>query len=149
MKLILRQSLSGPDKDACTTSLANDLGRIAQGVGTRMPEGMNTFFFMHRTAIPACRTVTYSQLVASIRSHKTKTHRVRVTIGGNKLELPGNTTTNCASLTTTKCLLNSTISTPGARFITLDIKNFYYNTPMGQYKYMKISLALLPEDIIA
>ena len=41
-----------------------------------------------------------------------------------------------------------TISTPGARFITLDIKNFYYNTPMGRYKYMKISLAMLSEEII-
>ena len=50
---------------------------------------------------------------------------------------------------TTKCLLNSTISTPGARFITLDIKNFYYNTPIGRYEYMKISLAIIPDEIIA
>ena len=45
--------------------------------------------------------------------------------------------------------LNSTISTPSARFITLDIKNFYYNTPTGRYEYMKTSLAILPEEIIA
>ena len=49
----------------------------------------------------------------------------------------------------TKCILNSTISAPGARFVTLDIKNFYYNTPMGRYEYMKISLEILPEEIIA
>ena len=59
------------------------------------------------------------------------------------------TTTNCASLTKTKCLLNSTISTAGARFITLDIKNFIIINPMGRYEYMKISLAILPEEIIA
>ena len=47
-----------------------------------------------------------------------------------------------------ECLLNSTISTPGARFITLEIMNFYYNTPMGRYKYMKISLEILHEEII-
>ena len=51
-----------------------------------------------------------------------------------------------SNLTTTKCILNSTISTPSARFITLDIKSFYYNTPMGRYEYMKISLAILPEE---
>ena len=137
-----------PDKDLWKTSLANDLDRLAQGVGTRIPTGTNTVFFITRSAIPAGCTVTYSRLVASIRPHKTKTHRVRVTVGGNRLDFLGDTTTNCASLTTTKYILNITISTPGARFITLYIKNFYYNTPMGRYEYMKISLAILPEEII-
>ena len=139
----------GPNKDIWKTSLANDLGWLAQGVGTRIPTGTNTVFFIPRSAIPAGRTVTYSQLVASIRPHKTETHRVRVTVGGNRLDFPGDTTTNCASLTTTKRLFNSTISTPGACFITIDIKKFYYNTPMGCYKYMKIILAILVEEIIA
>ena len=53
-------------------------------------------------------------------------------MGGNRLDFLGATTTHCASLTTTKCLLNSTISTPGARFITLDIKGFYYGTAMAR-----------------
>ena len=141
--------MSGPDKDIWKTSLTNNLGRLAQGVGTRIPTGTNKLFFIPRSAIPAGRTVTYSQLFASIRPNKTKTHRVCVTVGGNRLDFPGDTTTNCASLTTTKCILNSTISTPGARFITIDIKNFYYNTPMGRYEYMKSSLKIFPEDIIA
>ena len=64
-------------------------------------------------------TVTYSRLVASVRPHKTKMHRVHVTVGGNRLEFPGDTTANCARSTTTKHLLNSTISNPCARFITL------------------------------
>ena len=113
--------MRGPDKDIWKTSLANNLGRLAHVVGTRMPTGTNTIFFIPHSAIPAGLTVTYSRLVASIRSHKTKTHRVCVTVNGNKLELPSNTTTNWARLTTTKCLLDSTISTPRARFLTLDI----------------------------
>ena len=138
-----------PDKDIWKTSLENDLGRFSQGVGTRMPTGTNTVLFIPRSAIPAGCTVTYSQLVASIRPHKTKMHRIRVTVDGNRLDFPGDNTTNCAILTTTKCILNSTISTPGSHFITLDIKNFYYNTAMGRYEYMKISLEILPEEIIA
>ena len=94
--------ICGPDKDIWTTSLANNLGRLAEGVGTRMPTGTNTVFSIPRSAIPAGRTVTYSQLVASIRSHKTETHSVHVTVGRNRLNFPGDTTTNCASLTTTK-----------------------------------------------
>ena len=134
-----------PDKDIWNTSLANDLGRLAQGVGTIMPTGTITVFLIPRSAVLVGRTVTYLRLVASIQTHKTETHRIRFTVGGNRLDFPGYTTTNCASLTTTKFILNSTISTPGARFITLDIKKFYYNTPMGRYEYMKISLAILPE----
>ena len=141
--------MRGPDKDIWKTSLANNLGRLAQGVGTRMPTGTNAVFFIPPSAVPIGRTATYLRLVASIRPHKTETHRVRVTVGGNQLDFPGDTTTNCASLTMTKCILNSTISTPGACFIPLDIKNFYYNTPIGRYEYMKISLEILPEEIIA
>ena len=81
----------GPDKDICKTSLANDIGQLAQGVGTIMPTGTNTVFFIPRSAIPAGRTVTYSRLVASIQPLKTKMNRVRVTVGGNRLKFPGGT----------------------------------------------------------
>ena len=73
--------MRGPDKDIWKTSLANDLGRLAQGVGTRMTTGTNTVFFILRSAVPVGLTVTYLRLVASIRPHKTETHRVRVTVG--------------------------------------------------------------------
>ena len=63
-------------------------------------------------------------MVASIRPTKAVVNRIRITVGGDRLNVPGATTTHCAGLTTTKCLLNSTISTPGARFMTLDIKYF-------------------------
>ena len=43
---------------------------------------------------------------------------------------------------------NSTLSTSRAKFMTLDIKNFYYNTPMARYEYMKIALDLLLDEII-
>ena len=45
--------------------------------------------------------------------------------------------------------MNSTISTQRACFLTLDIKHFYYNTPMHRYEYMKIALDLVPNEIIA
>ena len=106
-----------------------------------MPTGTNTVLFIAKSAIPQGRKVTYAQMVASIRPTKAEVNRVRVTVGGDRLDFPGATTTHCASLTTTKCLLNSTISTPGARFMTLDIKDFYYGTAMARYEYMKLALA--------
>ena len=87
-------------------------------------------------------------MVASIRPTKAEVNRVRVTVGDDRLDFPVATTTHCAGLTATKCLLNSTISTPGAHFMTLDIKEFYYRTVMASYEYMKLSLACIPDKII-
>ena len=69
-------------------------------------------------------------------------------MSGDRLDFPGATTTHCAGLKTTKCLLNSTIYTPGACFKTLDIKDFYYGTAMDRYEYMKLALACIPDEII-
>ncbi len=41
-----------------------------------------------------------------------------------------------AGLTTAKLVMNSTISMKGARYMGLDIKNFYLNTPLEHYEYM-------------
>ena len=87
-------------------------------------------------------------MIATIRPTKTEVNSVRVTVGGNRLDLLGTTTTHCARLTNTKCLLNRTISTTSAHFMTLDIKDFYYGTAMARNKYMKLALACFPDKII-
>ena len=69
-------------------------------------------------------------------------------MGSNRLDLPGTIITHCDSLTIKKCLLNSTIHTPGAHFRTLDIKDFYYGTAMARYEYMKLALACIPDKIV-
>ena len=33
--------------------------------------------------------------------------------------------------------------------MTIDIKDFYLNTPMARYEYMQLKLADMPEDVIA
>ena len=32
--------------------------------------------------------------------------------------------------------------------MTIDISNFYLNTPMDRYEYMRIKLDMFPEDVI-
>ncbi len=54
-----------------------------------------------------------------------------------------------ADLLTVKLLINRVILTPGARFFTMDIKNFYLCTPMSQYEYMQLKLSDMLEDVIA
>ncbi len=47
-----------------------------------------------------------------------------------------------------KLLLNSIISTPNAKFMTLDLKDFYLKTSMKRYEYYHMKLKLFPQDII-
>jgi hypothetical protein len=53
-----------------------------------------------------------------------------------------------ADLTTAKLLINYTISTPGAKFLGIDLANFYLNTPMPNPKYMHLFLNIIRNKII-
>ncbi len=68
---------------------------------------------------------------------------------GDRVHYPGDAGTPTADLLTVKLLLNRIISTPNAKFMTLDIKDFYLNTPMARYEYMRLQLADMPKDVIA
>ncbi len=82
------------------------------------------------------------------KPNKTEQERTRLTVGGDKINYPGNCATPTGNLTLFKIMLNSVISTRGARFMTLDIKNFYLNTPMERYEYICIKLDNVPEEVI-
>ena len=138
-----------PDKAVWIKSLANDLGRLARGVGSCMPTGTNTLYFFHLSQIPPDCKVTYAKLVATLQPQKEEEHRVRVTVGRYKLDYPGITANDTASISTLKLILNSVISTPLARFLNLYINNSYYNTPMSRYEYMRIPLSLIQDKIVA
>ena len=83
-----RSLSTGPDAATWIRALANDFGRLAQGVGERMPTGNNTIFFIPRTAVPKKKTVTYGRLVSNICPLKLK-H----TVSASPLEVTNSTTT--------------------------------------------------------
>ena len=64
------------------------------------------------------------------------------------MHYPGNAGTPTTDLLIVKLLLNSIISTAGAKFMTMDIKDFYLNTPMARYEYMRLCITNMPEDAI-
>ena len=59
----------------------------------------------------------------------------------------GELTTRTADLTTTKVVWNSVLSTEVAKYACLDVGNFYLETPMERYEYMKMPLSLFTEWI--
>jgi hypothetical protein len=126
---------------------ANEFGRLAQGVGDRI-EGSNTILFIPRQAVPKDNIVTYGRFVVDIRPSRSEIHRVRLPVGGNLIQYPGDVSTRSADLTTSKCLWNSTISTDGAIYMCLDVKIFYLGTPINTFEYMRIPTKLIPHKII-
>ena len=89
VSLEYRHLTQGPDKDIWVKSLENDFGRLAQGLKDRMPTGNSTIFFIHPREIPAHKKVTYGRLVVYIRPLKYEKYRVRITVGGDKLDFCG------------------------------------------------------------
>jgi len=86
--------------------------------------------------------------ICDYRENKAEKHRTRLTVGGDRINYPEDCGTATADLLTVKLLLNSVISTRNAKFMTLDIKNFYLNTPMERYEYLRLKLDQLPADVI-
>jgi hypothetical protein len=56
----------------------------------------------------------------------------------NLINYPGELSTLTAGITTLKLMWNSILSTEGAKYMCLDLKNFYLSAPLDKYKYMKI-----------
>ena len=133
-------------REVWNKSFANEIGRLAQGI--RDIKGTDTIKFIRKSQVPAGRTVTYGRIVCKLRPMKKEVERTRLTVGGNLIEYPDNLRTETADLQTIKILINSVISTPGARFMALDVKNFYLNTPMSRYEYMRLPLKIIPEEIV-
>ena len=75
-------------------------------------------------------------------------HRVRLTVGGDRVEFYGDRSSATASLETLKVMLNGVVSQKGRKWTTCDIKDFYLCTSMKRYEYFRMKIELFPEDII-
>ena len=104
--------------------------------------------FIHARNKLRGRKTTYLNIVANVRPQKEDPHRIRFTVGRDRLYYPGPTATKTSEIQTANLLFNSTISTKGGRFMCIDLKDFYLGTPMNRYEYMWIKMADIPQDII-
>ena len=94
--------------------------------------------------IPNDRVVTYARVVVDHCPQKADPNRNQITAGGNLINYPGKLTTRTVDITTSKLHWNSILSTPDAKYMCLDIKNFYLLAPLDRYKYMRIPFAISP-----
>jgi hypothetical protein len=124
----------------------NECGRLFQGI--RDIPGTDTCFFIKLTNVPKYRKITYGKIVWDYKPHKKEKERIRLTMGGDRLNYSGDVATSTADITTFKILINSTLSTEDAAMMMMDIKNYYLGTPLPRFEYMKMLLSRFPEEII-
>eukprot|EP00957_Ditylum_brightwellii_P109662 8364670-Ditylum_brightwellii.AAC.1 len=98
--------IKSQDKKIWATPMANELGRLAQGVGNRI-KGMDTIIFTKYDQVPQGKLPTHARIVCDIRPQKEETHQTRITVGSNLVNYQGNVSTPTAELSTAKLLFNS------------------------------------------
>ena len=150
-KLPHRKLLRDPKhKETWEKSAANEFGQLAQGLKDGRVKGTNTIFFISKDKVPKDRAkdVTYGSFRCDLKPNKTETHCTRLVAGGDRVNYPANAGTPTANMTLFKILLNSIISTKGARCVMVDIKDFYLCMPMKRFEYMRLKITDIPEEII-
>jgi hypothetical protein len=98
----------------------NEAGRLFQGI--RDIPGTDKCLFLELTNIPKDIKITYGKIVCDYKPHKKEKERVRLTVGGDRLDYSGDVATSIADITTFKILINSTLSTEDASMMMMDIK---------------------------
>ena len=92
--------------------------------------------------------MTYGQFVCSVRPEKDEKNQTRFVVFGDRISYPGKVATPTAEILVAKMLFNSVVSTRGAKFMTMDISNFYLQTPLKRKEYIRIKLSNIPEEVI-
>ena len=69
-------------------------------------------------------------------------------MGGNNIQYPGCVATPTADIPLIKLFLNSVVSTPNAKFMTIDISNFYLGTTMPRSEYMVLPANIIPHTYL-
>ena len=64
------------------------------------------------------------------------------------INYPGNVGTPTDDTTTSKIVINSPISTPEANYLVGDVNNVYLGTTMNRYRYLRLSINIIPQEII-
>ncbi len=77
---------------------------------------------------------TYVRVCVNYCPEKEEPNHTLVTVGSNLLHYPGNCGTPTVNMITVKLHLNSIILTKNACYCTINLKDFYLNTPMEPTK---------------
>eukprot|EP00804_Cyclotella_cryptica_P016762 CCRYP_002056-RA/>CCRYP_002056-RA protein AED:0.33 eAED:0.33 QI:0/0/0/1/0/0/3/0/485 len=115
---------------------------------TTSPEPTPCFSSTNMKFTDRLKGVTFGKIVTDYHPQKVEPNRTHLTVVGTYIDYPWDVATPTSDLSMAKLLFNSVISTLGATFLGMDLKNFYLNTPMDHLEYMKLKLALITAEIV-
>ncbi len=136
----------GPDRLAWAKAEAEEIMRLILS-GTIVPIAHNLVL---QERWNSNEIVYYNPVVKQKRNDDGSIQlRVRRTAGGNLLTFPYDVSARTASLDTVKLLVNSVIS-GNYSWMTIDIANFYLDTPLpsSRYEYLRIHIDKIPSEIM-
>ncbi len=148
--LEMRHLLVNPKyKDLWGKSYTTELSRLAQGI-SGISNGTDTIVFIAHDEIPFAwlKDVTCGHVCVNYCPKKDDPNRTPLTVGGNRVNFPRDCGTPTVDMVTVKLHLNSVVSTKGARYCTIDLKDFYLVTPMTRPKYMRRKIKDLSSNFV-
>ena len=103
-------------------------------------KGTDIIDFIHQKEVPAYKNVTYATFICNYCLLKQEAYRIRIIVSGNRLTYYSDVELPAANLLETKVLINSTIldADKEARFISADIKDHFFTTPIRDLEYMGV-----------
>ena len=137
-------------KETWSKLAANEFGRLANGLKDGRVKPINTIRFIQKEEVPFDRIkdVTYGSFSCDIKPNKEEINRTSLTMGRDRINYPDDCGTPTADMILFKILVNSIISTPNAKCVMMDIKDFYLRTPVRQPEYMHLKLTNIPDEAI-
>jgi hypothetical protein len=78
--------------------------------GIRDIQETNTCFFSELKNIPKDIKITYGKIVCDYEPHKKEKERVRLTVGGDRLDYSGEVAISTADIKTFNCFIKRTLS---------------------------------------
>ena len=128
---------------------SKELGRFAQGMPGQA-EGIDTLLFIEKSNVKVYIwiDITYGRVVVKYIPEKDDPYRVQLYVGGERLHCPWDCVTPTVDMITVKLLLNSIVWKPNAKFMSIEIKDFYLNMSIPRYEYMRLKLSDLPNNVI-
>jgi hypothetical protein len=99
--------------------------------------------------IPTDRVVTYVNPVCVKKTNDDGSLKIRtrLTIGGDRIQYPYDTSAVTAEMDAIKILLNCMISENG-KLSTIDLTDFYLGTDLPHPEYIRILRNLIPQNVI-
>jgi hypothetical protein len=94
------------------------------------------------------KDVTYGSFSCDYKPNKEEKECTRLTVGGDRINYPEDCGTLTADMILFKILVNSILSTPKAKCIMIDIKDFFLRTPMERPEYMRLKIMDIPDEVI-